>query len=132
MADVPELPAAAIAPADILATAFRYADAKGGTADEVVTRAKAYAVFLSGEWQKTGVTTVLVTNGGEGYAAAPEVVFSGGGGSGAAATATVTNGHVSAVAVTANGTGYTSPPEVAFTGGSGSGATAVATLAVPQ
>ena len=130
MTDAPA-PVAPIPAGDILATAFHYADAKGGTADEVVTRAKAYATFLSGEWQKTGVTTVLVTGGGEGYSAAPEVVFTGGGGTGATGVATVTNGKVTSVAVTKNGTGYTEPPEVSFTGAAGTGATAVATLAAP-
>jgi hypothetical protein len=116
---------------DVLTTAFHYADAKGGTADEVVARAKAYAVFLGGNWQKTGVVTVSVVNGGEGYTAAPEVVFEGGGGSGAVAVATVTNGKVSGVAVKVNGAGYTEPPTVSFTGANGTGATAVATLAEP-
>ena len=62
MTDAPA-PVAPIPAGDILATAFHYADAKGGTADEVVTRAKggtadevvtrakAYATFLSGEWR---------------------------------------------------------------------------------
>lgn len=124
-------PVAPIPAGDTLMTAFHYADAKGGTADEVVARAKAYAVFLSGEWQKTGVTTVRVTNGGAGYAAAPDVVFTGGGGTGASAVATVTNGHVSGVAVKDNGAGYTEAPTVSFTGSSGTGAAAVATLAAP-
>ena len=50
MTDAPA-PVAPIPAGDILATAFHYADAKGGTADELVTRAKAYATFLSGEWR---------------------------------------------------------------------------------
>ena len=64
MTDAPA-PVAPIPAGDILATAFHYADAKGGTADakggtadakggtadEMVTRAKAYATFLSGEWR---------------------------------------------------------------------------------
>jgi len=130
MTDAPA-PVAKIPAGDVLATAFHYADAKGGTADEVVARAKAYAVFLSGNWQKTGVTTVEVTNGGSGYTAAPEVVFTGGGGTGASAVATVTNGKVATVAVKDNGSGYTEAPKVSFTGASGTGAAAIATLAVP-
>jgi hypothetical protein len=77
------------------------------------------------------VTGVQVTNEGDGYGAAPRVVFSGGGpGTGAAGTAVVEDGKVVRVDMTATGSGYTSAPDVAFVvGDQGSGATAEATVA---
>jgi hypothetical protein len=76
------------------------------------------------------VTGVQVTVPGDGYAAAPRVVFSGGGpGTGAAGTAVVEDGKVVRVDMTAAGGGYTSAPDVAFVvGDGGSGATADATV----
>lgn len=62
----------------------------------------------------TVVTSVTISDGGEGYTAAPTVTFSGGGGTGAAGTAVLTNGKVTSVTMTNNGTGYTTPPTVTF------------------
>lgn len=62
----------------------------------------------------TVVTSVTISDGGDGYTAAPTVTFSGGGGTGAAGTAVLTNGKVTSVTMTNNGTGYTTPPTVTF------------------
>lgn len=76
------------------------------------------------------VTGVAITNQGDGYAAPPRVVFSGGGpGTGAAGTAVIEDGKVVRVNITAAGSGYTSAPDVAFSvGDGGSGATAESTV----
>lgn len=58
-----------------------------------------------------GVTSVAVTDGGNGYATAPAVSFAGAG-SGAAATATIVGGKVTSISVTSAGTGYTTAPTV--------------------
>ncbi len=75
----------------------------------------------------TAVANAIVTAGGNGYTAAPNVIFSGGGGTGAAASATI-YGQVAGITLANNGSGYTSAPTVSLSGGGGSGATAVATL----
>ncbi len=57
------------------------------------------------------VSSILVSNGGNGYDAAPLVTISGGSGSGAAATAFLdTVGKVVTITVTNGGTGYVLPP----------------------
>lgn len=123
--------AALPAPATDLEAALHLADTKGGTADEVVTRAKKYALFLQGAWQRVGVTVIAVTAPGENYSSAPTVELTSPTGSGAEAVATVTNGKLASIAVTKSGVGYAEPPTVTFTGGGGTGAAAVATLAEP-
>jgi len=65
----------------------------------------------------TGVTSIAVTNGGSGYAAAPTVTISGGGGSGAKAVAVISGGVVTSVFVSNPGSGYTSTPSVTFSSG---------------
>lgn len=112
---------------DNLSVALWYAENKhsGETPDQVVTRAKAYALFLAGGWQKLGVTSVAVTNGGLNYTTVPNVMFDP---PGAEAVATLTNGVVTSVAVKNPGK-YEAVPVVTFEGGGGTGATAVATLA---
>jgi hypothetical protein len=80
-----------------------------------------------GEAVPTGITHVIVTDGGAGYTTAPSVSFDGGGTSafGAEATAIVSNGVVTGIDVSNFGSGYTSIPAVVITpNGSGSGATA--------
>jgi starch-binding outer membrane protein, SusD/RagB family len=115
------------APTDNLSVALRYAETNhpGETPDQVVTRAKAYALFLSGDWMKAGVVHVAVVDGGVNYASVPNVVFDP---PGAEAVATLTNGIVVSVAVKKAGM-YEVAPTVTFEGGGGTGATAVATLA---
>jgi hypothetical protein len=77
----------------------------------------------------TGVSGVVVTNGGTGYTSAPAVAFAGGGGAGAAGTAIINAaGAVVGVTITAPGSGYTGAPVITFTGGAGSGAAATAIL----
>jgi hypothetical protein len=125
-------PATPVAPAivaDRLETALEYAVQMqhGETADQVVTRAKAYALFLTGDWQKVGIVAIAVVTGGSGYSTAPTVQFSDGS---ATATATVTNGAVTSIAVKNPGV-YTTAPTITIVGGNGTGATAVATLAEP-
>jgi hypothetical protein len=67
------------------------------------------------------VTSVVVDEGGEGYASAPTVVFTNAPGdvtgSGATGTATLTGDAVTSVAVDTGGTLYTLPPIITFTGG---------------
>ena len=113
---------------DNLSAALWYAETKhpGETPDQVVTRAKAYALFLAGAWQKVGVVYVAVTAGGVNYSAVPDVVFNP---PGAEAVATVTNGVVTSIAVKKPGTYTTTTPTVTIEGAGGTGATAVATLA---
>jgi starch-binding outer membrane protein, SusD/RagB family len=112
---------------DNLSVALRYAETNhpGETPDQVVTRAKAYALFLGGNWMKVGVVQVAVVDGGVNYASVPNVVFEP---AGAEAVATLTNGIVTSVAVKKAGA-YDTAPTVTFEGGGGTGATAVATLA---
>ncbi|HYK05343.1 MAG TPA: hypothetical protein VE974_26570 [Thermoanaerobaculia bacterium] len=78
-----------------------------------------------GQAVASGVTHVIVKNGGSGYTNAPTISFTGGGGSGAAATAVVSNGVVTAIDITSFGSGYTTVPTVVITpNGGGLGATA--------
>lgn len=127
MSDQPAVPATPAVATDNLSIALWYAETKhpNETPDQVVTRAKAYALFLEGSWQKLGVTSVAVTNGGVNYASVPNVVFEP---AGAEAVATLANGIVTSVAVKKPGK-YETVPAVTFEGGGGTGATAVATLA---
>ncbi|MBO9619147.1 MAG: RagB/SusD family nutrient uptake outer membrane protein [Niabella sp.] len=84
----------------------------------------------------TGVKSIAVTNGGNGYTGAPSVVISAGNGSTATATAVVQGGTVVAVNLNRDSTGvqffqagsYSSVPSVTISGGGGSGATAAATI----
>jgi hypothetical protein len=87
------------------------------------------------------VASIMVADGGTGYTAGDQVVFSGGGGTGAAATLTVSStspiltapalGSFSGTVFTpsaTSGSGYTVPPTVTFVGGGGTGASASATI----
>ena len=84
----------------------------------------------------SGIKTIMVTNGGSGYATAPTVAFSGGGGSGAVATVTIAGGKVTAITLSPDpSTGasltngkYASVPTITISGGSGTGASATATI----
>ncbi len=58
------------------------------------------------------VTSINVTDGGNGYVSPPAVTLSGGGGSGATATANVSGGRVTSITVNNAGSGYTAPPAV--------------------
>ena len=63
------------------------------------------------------ISAIEVTEAGQGYNIAPQVIISGGGGSGAAAYATLdSNGGIASVIVTNPGQGYTSTPSVTFNG----------------
>lgn len=77
------------------------------------------------------VTSIEVTNQGDGYTSSPLVSISGGKGSGASATAIITNGKVTRILVNTTGSGYTSAPTITVTGGGGSGCTAVASVRGP-
>ena len=74
----------------------------------------------------TGVTSIEVTNGGNGYLSSPTVTITGDG-SGATATATIVNGRVTAITVINRGSGYTRAI-VTLTGGNGYAATASAVV----
>lgn len=83
----------------------------------------------------TGIKSIAITDGGQGYTSPPTVSFTGGGGSGAVATAVVSAGRVTAInfapdAITEvqNGSAYTSVPEIILSGGGGTGAKAIATV----
>ncbi len=54
----------------------------------------------------SGVSTIAVTDGGEGYITAPSVQIAGGTGAGATGVATLTNGRVTGISITNPGTGY--------------------------
>ena len=58
------------------------------------------------------VTSVTVTDGGEGYVSPPSISFSGGGGSNVIATAEVNGGKITAITVHNAGSGYTDVPAV--------------------
>ena len=75
------------------------------------------------------ITSIAITNAGQGYDAAspPVITISGGGGTGATASVIV-NGSISEITVTAGGSGYTSSPLVSIVGGGGSGAAATAII----
>lgn len=61
------------------------------------------------------VSSVTMTNGGSGYAAAPTVVFTSSSGSGAAGIAIISSaGEVTGVTITATGTGYKTAPTISF------------------
>lgn len=70
-------------------------------------RATAVAVVTNGS-----VARIVVVDGGDGYAAAPSVIISGGGGSGAVAVASLTGGSVSTVTVSSGGAGFTNAPTI--------------------
>ncbi len=69
--------------------------------------AKAVATVTAGF-----VTSVVVTSGGIGYTAEPEVKITGGGGSGATARAILNGDKVSAIIVLTAGSGYTAIPTI--------------------
>ncbi len=86
---------------------FQFALVDDGT--ENVRPAQATALVTSGF-----VTSVTVSDGGNGYDAPPRVSLSGGGGSGAEAVASIEGGRVVSISVTSAGSGYTSAPSVAI------------------
>jgi hypothetical protein len=67
--------------------------------------------------------SIVLTNGGTGYANAADVTITitGGNGSGATATANVVGGIIDAIYVTNPGSGYTTSPTITITPGSGGG-----------
>lgn len=62
------------------------------------------------------VSSLTITNAGEGYSSPPAVSITGGGGSGATATSTITGDEVTGLTITNGGSGYTSPPTVTIDG----------------
>lgn len=81
----------------------------------------------------TGVASVTLSDGGDGYTSAPTVTVTRAGGDttgiGATAVATINEaGEVDAVVITNPGVGYTAPPVLGFSGGGGTGAVATTTL----
>ena len=75
------------------------------------------------------VQSVVIQNGGSGYALPLTASVSGGGGSGCTLGIPVlTGGAITSIAVTTPGSGYTSPPEIVISGYFGSGASAVAVM----
>jgi len=80
-----------------------------------------------------GVITPTVTEGGEGYTTAPDVVVTNKSGDttgyGATAACTINEvGEVDEVVMLTPGLGYTAPPDITFVGGGGTGAAATATI----
>lgn len=73
------------------------------------------------------ITGVQITDGGEGYGAAPQVSFSGDG-DGATGTAVIQNGEVIRVDMTEIGSGYTTADVNFLVPGGGSGAAATAVI----
>lgn len=74
----------------------------------------------------TGITSITVRSGGNGYVRNPTITISGDG-IGATANATIVNGSVDSINIIETGTGYTQA-SVVISGGGGSGATAIARL----
>ncbi|SAK53562.1 hypothetical protein AWB78_01338 [Caballeronia calidae] len=90
-----------------------------------------YSYLVPADWDdsKDNVGSVIVSNGGSGYTAAPTVTFSApGAGTTATGTAVIQGGAVTKVNVTNPGSGYSAAPTVSFSGGSGTGAAATANL----
>lgn len=75
----------------------------------------------------SGILSVAVTNGGNNYASAPAVSFTGGG-SGAVATATLVANAVTAVVVSNTGSGFAVGTTVVFTGGNTTNQVATGTV----
>ena len=88
-------------------------------------RVNGYRKFVS-----SPITGVTITDGGSGYATAPDVIITDleGLGSGATATATVSGGVVTGVTITNYGDYYQTPPKIEFISNTGTGAEAVTTL----
>lgn len=75
------------------------------------------------------IAGLVVSQGGTGYEASPQVLIVGGGGTGATATATVVSGVITNLTLTSPGSGYTTQPSVIInSAGGGTGAVAVATM----
>lgn len=79
----------------------------------------------------SGVSSILVADGGAGYVDTPVVVISGGSGSGATAVATVVNGIVTGFVITNPGTGYVDGDTLTVTlhGGGATSAASAGTIA---
>ena len=75
-------------------------------------------------------TSIVIINGGTGYANAADVdiVISGGGGSGALAEANVVNGAIDIISIVDSGSSYTGTPTITITPGSGGGTNASAII----
>lgn len=61
------------------------------------------------------LSSIEVTDPGDGYSEVPSVTISGGGGRGAIALASLSNGGVGAISLVAIGVGYTNAPDVVIT-----------------
>jgi hypothetical protein len=68
--------------------------------------------------------TITISNGGSGFAIAPEILYSGGGGYGLEMQSAVTNGVITAITVLDGGAGFTSAPTLSVATG-GAAATAI-------
>jgi hypothetical protein len=72
------------------------------------------------------ITSIEITNPGDGYEQAPTVNITGGGGSGASAYAEINGGSISNIVVAETGQGYTSKPDVEISAPSTGGTQATA------
>jgi hypothetical protein len=75
--------------------------------------------YQVGSIGQSGISNIVLIDGGANYVSAPTVVISGGGGTGATASASidVTTGKVTGIVVNNAGSGYTSVPTVVLSGG---------------
>ena len=81
---------------------------------------------------QTGVSAIVIIDGGANYTSQPTVTLSGGDGSGAVAEATVDllTGTVTQITIINSGSGYTSPPVVLISGGGAVGGDVATAYAV--
>ena len=101
------------------------AEATTGDPDTVFVK------YITGGSTSNSVQAINVTQGGNGYTSAPDVVITGGGSSvetPAEAIAVVSSGSIIGINVIEKGTGYTEAPTITLTGGDGAGAQGTATL----
>ena len=98
--------------------------------------AKAAVNKVRGRAWSSGVKSITVNNGGDGYTTAPTVTFSAGAGSTATGKAIISGGKVTGITLDRDQDGityfnegsYSAPPSITISGGGGSGATASATI----
>lgn len=88
--------------------------------------------YFVGAVDQTGLSAIIIIDGGANYVSQPTVIISGGGGSGAEAEAVVNlfTGQVTAINIINAGTGYTSPPTVLISGGGALGGDIASAFAV--